>query len=112
MGANVTVRVKLPDGTPAVGARVRGVNHDAWAKSQKDWLGTTDENGQHVWTNLDTGMLGDRYTIVAEQVDPKGGKLLGEVSERIKHDMEVTIVLAKSPDGASELPESKGRSQK
>jgi hypothetical protein len=106
MGANVTVTVKMPDGTPVVGAQLEGINHDAWAKSHKEWKGTTDEKGQHIWSNLDTGTLGDRYTFKVDHTDPSGGKWLGEVSERIRHDMDITIVVAKSADGSA-APEKK-----
>jgi hypothetical protein len=98
MGAKVTVTVNLPDGTPAIGARILGVNHDAWSKAHREWMGTTGNDGKHSWANLDTGTLGDHYTFTANHVDPKGGRWLGEISERIRNDMEFTIVLAKSPE--------------
>ena len=104
MGANVTVSVKMPDGTPVPGAQLQGVNHDAWSKAHKEWQGTTDQNGQHVWSNLDTGTLGDRYTFSVSHTAPDGGQWLGEVSERIKHDMEITIVLAPSKAAAAAQP--------
>ncbi len=110
MGANVKVQVKLPDGRPAAGAQIHGVNHDAWSKAHQEWQGTTDDHGTHTWANMDTGTLGDRYTFSANHTDDQGGRWLGEVSERIRKDMEITIVLAKAPDVARspESPEPSG----
>ena len=97
MGATVKVMVKMPDGTPAAGARIQGVNHDAWSKEHKEWHGTAGPDGAYSWANMDTGALGDRYTFKANVADEKGGRYLGEVSERIRKDMELTIVLTKDP---------------
>ena len=95
MGAKVTVEVRHADGTPVPGARIRGINHDAWAKSHKEWAGTADQSGKHTWENIDTGTLGDRYTFQVEHVDPKGMRWVGEESHRIKSDSEIVITLAK-----------------
>jgi hypothetical protein len=100
MGANVKVQVKMPDGTPAAGARILGINHDAWSKEHKEWPGTAGPDGTFAWSNIDTGALGDRYTFRANATDGKGGRYLGEISERIRKDMELTITLAK--DGGAE----------
>jgi hypothetical protein len=109
MGAMVQVQVKMPDGSPAAGARIQGINHDAWSKEHKEWLGTAGPDGSYSWANMDTGTLGDRYTFTANASDDKGGQYLGEISERIRKDMELTIVLAKGIDGAA-MSKSGGKS--
>jgi hypothetical protein len=83
MGAMVKVQVKMPDGSPAAGARIQGINHDAWSKEHKEWLGTAGPDGSYSWANMDTGTLGDRYTF--------------------------TILLAKGIDGAA-MSKSGGKS--
>lgn len=100
MGARVKVQVKMPDGSPASGARILRINHDAWSKDHKAWRGTAGADGAYSWADLDTGTLGDRYTFQANVDDGQGGRWLGEVSERIRKDMELTIVLARA-GGAS-----------
>lgn len=102
----------MPDGTPAAGARIQGVNHDSWSKSHRDWLGTANAEGAHAWANMDTGTLGDRYTFTVNHIDPKGGKWQGEVSERIKKDTEFTVVLAKATDNGEAEKDSSGKAVK
>ena len=99
MGAKVTVQVTMGDGTPVAGARIRGVNHDAWSQKHREWAGTSDPTGKHTWESIDTGTLGDRCTFQAEYVDPKGMKWTGQASERIRNGMEIVLTLAKG--GAS-----------
>lgn len=105
MGKTVTIVVKFPDGRPAVGARILGVNHDAWDKKHhEEWRATAEESGSHTFDSLDTGTLGDRYTFAATVVDHEGVRWAGEVSERVKRDLDLTIVLAPSYSVDVDLP--------
>jgi hypothetical protein len=95
MGGKVTVQVRQTDGKNVPGARILAINHDAWSKQHKEWNGTTDTSGDYTWPNMDTGLLGDRYTFTAAFQDEKGNKWSGESSHRIKGDSMVTVTLHK-----------------
>jgi hypothetical protein len=98
MGGKVTVQVRHVDGTNVPGAKILAINHDAWSKQHKEWHGTTDSSGDYTWPNMDTGMLGDRYTFTAVLIDGKNVKWAGESSHRIKADTVVTLTVAKDSD--------------
>lgn len=105
MGKTVSVTVKFPNGRPAISARILGFNHDAWDKKHHgEWHATAEEGGSHTFDNLDSGTLGDRYTFEATIVDEEGVRWSGEVSERIKRDVDLTIVLAPSYSVDVEIP--------
>lgn len=93
MGARLTIRVQLPDGTPVSGAQIDGVNHDAWSSEHREWPGTTNIDGGYTWPDIDTGTLGDRYTFHATGSDVRGNKWEGEVSVRISKDTDLVITL-------------------
>jgi hypothetical protein len=94
----VTVQVKQPDGTIVSGARILAINHDAWSKQHREWHGTTDDSGEYVWPNMDTGTLGDRYTFTAVAEDGKNTRWAGESSHRIKGDTTITLTVTKATD--------------
>jgi hypothetical protein len=98
MGGKVTVQVQKPDGTKIPGARIVAVNHDAWAKQHKEWHGTTDASGVYTWPNIDTGLLGDRYTFSAAYEDGRDGKWAGESSHRIRKEALITLTVNKRSD--------------
>jgi hypothetical protein len=98
MGGKVNVEVRQTDGTAVPGARILAINHDAWSKQHKDWHGTTGTDGNYTFPNMDTGMLGDRYTFTAVFVDGKNVKWAGESSHRIKGDSTITLTLSKDAE--------------
>lgn len=106
MGAKVTVKVSLPDGTPAENARLLGRNRNAWDKSVAEWHGVTGPGGTWTWANLDTGTVGDFYDIYAELVDEVGVKWAAKTSDRINSGREIQIRLAASYTGQLTIPES------
>ncbi len=107
MGVSVTIRVLFPDGRPASGAQITGVNHDAWSKRHRNWSGSTDPKGVFAWENLDKGTRGDRYTFSVEHTDDAGGRWHGEVSERIRGPQELLVVLQRRARPTGE--EGRGR---
>lgn len=91
MEASITLVVRLAGDTPAGGAQVRGINHDAVSEAHRDWAGTTDAQGRLTWPNVDLGPLGDRFTITARFVDATGEKWYAETSERIFSPTTITL---------------------
>jgi hypothetical protein len=94
MGARVSVKVSLPDGSVAAGSRIKAVNRNAWGKYDRHWEGTTDSAGEHVWASMDTGWAGDLYDFGADYVDEQGVRWKGESTQRIKRSMSFVIGLA------------------
>jgi hypothetical protein len=93
MGVQVSVMVQLPNGQPVPGAQITATNHDAWSAKHKEWKGTSDHEGRYIWSNLDKGTRGDRYTFAAVSSDVNGIKWIGEVSDRIRGPKDLVIVL-------------------
>ncbi len=78
-----TLKVYFPDGTPANGVKITGINKDAWAESAKYWMGTTLFDGSLTWKHIDTGVNGDKYDFYCKYIDPNGVTWKGEASDRI-----------------------------
>ncbi len=97
MDANVRVRVRLPDGTPAAGASIWGVNHDAWVHAQRELRAVADLDGAYSFPDPLAGHPGDRYTFRASHTDPDGREWLGESYERLRERRAFTIVLVEVP---------------
>ncbi len=104
MGRTVKIVVRYPDGSPVVGARIHGRNHNAWYASDRDWYGTTQADGSHTWQNIDKGTLGDRYTFEIAAVDKEGIRWEGVTSERVSMDLEIPVVLSPAFSVELELP--------
>ncbi len=95
MGVRVSIRVEYPDGRAVAGAEIVAVNHDAWSKRHQTWAGTSGTTGTFAWQNLDKGTRGDRYTFSVHHVDGAGVAWKGEVSERIRTNRDLLVVLRK-----------------
>lgn len=93
MGSRFTVKVVLPDGTPAPGAQIMGINNDAWSDKHREWPATAGLDGTHTWPSLDDGTMGDRYTFQVKHTDLQGRKWEAESSHRVKGEHTLTIVL-------------------
>lgn len=94
MRVTVTLLVRLPGDDPAVGAKVKGINHDALSKAHRDVAGATDAHGSFTWSNVDVGPLGARLTLEAEYADATGEEWYAKTSERIFGPTTITITLS------------------
>ena len=93
MEAPVTLVVRLPGGTPATGAQVKGVNHDALSESRRDLVGTTDAQGTLTWPDVGIGPVGSRCTFSVRFVDETGEEWYTERTERIYGPTTLTVTL-------------------
>ena len=100
MEANVRVRVRLPDGMPAAGASIWGVNHDAWLHAQRELRAVADPDGAYSFPTPATGQPGDRYTFRASYTDPEAREWIGEAYERLRDRRAFTIVLVEVPSAS------------
>ena len=94
MGAEVSVRVTMPDGTPAAGASIKAFNRNAWGVNDRHWNGTADSRGVQTWPSMDTGWAGDLYDFSATFVDAEGVRWRGESTQRIGAPTQFVIGLA------------------
>lgn len=78
-----TLKVFFPDGTPANGVKITGINRDSWTDSAKYWYGTTLPDGSHTWQHIDTGVNGDKYDFYCRYIDLNGVEWKGITSDRI-----------------------------
>ena len=78
-----TLNVYFPDGSPANGVKITGINRDAWSDSARYWYGTTLFDGSHTWRHIDTGLNGDKYDFYCRYIDLNGVEWKGEASDRI-----------------------------
>ena len=99
MSGKVTVQVQKPDGTRVPGVKIVAINHNAWSPKHKEWHGTTDTLGTYTWPNMDTGLLGDRYTFSAALEENGDGRWTGESTHRIRHDTTITLTMRKAITG-------------
>lgn len=86
--AKYSIIVKFPDGVVASGARIEGINRDAWSRSGRFWYGTTKNDGIYTWEHIDTGVNGDKYDFYCKYLDTNGVEWKGEGSDRIFTSLE------------------------
>lgn len=102
MGVKLTVTAKLPTGKITSGADISLFNRSAKFKDAKNWVGTTDGEGNCIWEDMDNGTLGmgDIYDFKASFTDPSNGKsYFGNKTARIKHNQNVVINLREAEMG-------------
>lgn len=103
MATQVTIRVRFPDGRPVVGAAIHGVDTHATG-DDRDWYGTTDNDGTHTWTRANTGVAGNFHTYEVTLVDADGVKWIGKTSERILTPVVIPVTLRPAYSIELELP--------
>ena len=88
-GKQVTVEVKS-DGTPAAGVKLEALYAPNSKVSSRQSVGTTDENGQLVWTPERAGLV----TLTATQGELESQKVVSIRYDRFKPTGILTMVLA------------------
>lgn len=96
MGVHIVrIIVKMKVGSKVVGATITAYNSTALFKGIKNWRGGTDLDGICTFNNLDNGR-GDKYDFQAYFVDDSGTNYYGAQSDKILHDVDITIILTES----------------
>jgi hypothetical protein len=103
MATQVTIRVLFPDGSPVVGASIRGIDTHATG-GDRDWFGTTGADGTHTWTRANTGVAGNFHNYEVTFVDAEGIKWVGKTSERILTPVVIPVTLRPAYSIELELP--------
>jgi hypothetical protein len=106
MATRVTVMVRFPSGRPVAGATIHGVDANALSSRDRDWYGTTGDDGAHTWTRANTGMAGDYHTYDVAFTDSEGVRWIGRTSERILTPVTLTVTLRPAYSVDLELPAS------
>jgi hypothetical protein len=104
MATRVTIVVKFPDGKPAVGAAIHGVDTNALSAGDRDWYGTTGADGSYTWTRANTGIAGNYHTYVVSFIDGEGIKWIGRASDRILTPVTISVTLRPAYSIELELP--------